>query len=437
MPNKSRQYYLLIFLIIVGGITFGYNISVIASSLPKIKSQFEVGEKTLSFIAGLVFLGMVSAKLFMAFFNDTYGRRKTLIIAGVIFIFGTLYMIVSTSINYIIIGRTLQGFGGGLLMFTTSLYIVEIANDNARGRFTGLYQLSFTIGLLISNLIGLIVYDINWKISFYILLALAIIFIITIYKLPCSPKWLYMRGRLEEAKAALSISYASYEMDVVLQSWGQNTFTTQNKLLQKRYFKPLLLVIIITCLHQLTGINAILQTSTMLISEAGMAKYAALLGSIGITVMNVFATAVGLKLIDKFPRNMMLGVCGLIIAIAHFIVAINFFSGLNSPVLLLGGLMLFITAYAIGPGIIIWLVFSEYLPTPVRGKGIAVAAFLNSLTGFFISSLFLHLSVVYGISWVFLICGIFSLIYGLIPILYLPDTTGKNIEDSEKLFSKN
>ncbi len=433
MPAKSRQYYILIFLIIIGGITFGYNISVIASSLPKIKIQFLVSEKTISLIAGLVFLGMVSAKLFMAVFNDTYGRRKTLIISGVIFIFGTLCMVISSSVAYIIIGRILQGFGGGLLMFTTSLYIVEIANDNARGKLTGLYQLSFTIGLLISNLIGLLVFDINWKISFDVLLVLITIFIITIYKLPCSPKWLYMKGLVDEAKQALEISYPRDEINNVLQSWLQNTDVT-DKLFQRYYLKPLLLVITITCLHQLTGINAILQTSTILISNAGLAKYAALLGSIGITLVNVIATAIGLKLVDKFPRNMMLGVCGLIIALAHFIVAINFFSGLKSPVLLLGGLMLFMTAYAIGPGIIIWLVFSEYLPTPVRSKAIAIAGFINSLAGFLISSLFLHLSTVYGMSWVFLVCGIFSLVYGLIPIFYLPDTTGKNIEDSRKLF---
>jgi SP family galactose:H+ symporter-like MFS transporter len=433
MSDKSRQYYLLIFLIIIGGITFGYNISVIASSLPKIKTQFLVSEKIISLIAGLVFLGMVSAKLFMAVFNDTYGRRKTLIISGIVFIVGTLCMILSTSIAHIIVGRTLQGFGGGLLMFTTSLYIVEIANDNARGKLTGLYQLSFTIGLLISNLIGLLVFDINWKISFDVLLVLTAIFIFTIYKLPCSPKWLFMKGRVDEAKRALEISYARDKIDSVLNSWVQNTEVT-DKLFQKYYLKPLLLVIIITCLHQLTGVNAILQTSTVLISNAGLAKYAALLGSVGITLVNVIATAVGLKLVDKFPRNIMLGVCGIVIALAHFIVAINFFSGVKSPVLLLGGLMLFMTAYAIGPGIIIWLVFSEYLPTPVRSKAIAIAGFINSLAGFFISSLFLHLSILYGISWIFLVCGVFSLIYGLIPIFYLPDTTGKNIEDSKKLF---
>ncbi|MCC2624416.1 MAG: transporter [Burkholderiales bacterium] len=432
MTNKiTQQYYLLLFLIIVGGITFGYNISVIASSLPRIKTQFLVSEKTISLIAGLVFLGMLSAKLFMAVFNDTYGRRKTLIIAGVIFILGTLAIILSTSIVYIIIGRTLQGFGGGLLMFTTALYIVEIANDNARGKLTGLYQLSFTLGLLISNLIGLFVFDINWKISFGILLVLTVIFIFTIYKLPCSPKWLFMKGHVDEAKRALEISYAQDKIDGVLKSWVQNTDIT-DELFQKCYLKPLLLVITITCLHQLTGINAILQTSTVLISDAGLAKYAALLSSIGITSVNVIATAIGLKLIDRFPRNLMLGVCGIIIAIAHFIVAMNFFSGLRSPILLLGGLMLFITAYAIGPGIIIWLVFSEYLPTPVRSKAIAIAGFINSLAGFLISSLFLHLSILYGTSWVFLTCSIFSLIYGLIPIFYLPDTAGKNIERLQK-----
>lgn len=437
MLYKSKRYYLLICLIIIGGITFGYNIGIIASSLPKIKSQFLVTEKTLSLIAGLVFLGMISAKLFMAFFNDTFGRRKTLIIAGIIFILGTLCMILSASVYYIIVGRTLQGFGGGLLMFTTSLYIVEIAHDSTRGMLTGLYQLSFTIGLLISNLIGLIVYDINWKINFELLLILAILFIIIIYKLPCSPRWLYMKGRIDEAKKVLGISYARDEIDLVIQSWSDNNSGAIDRLLQIRYLKPLILVITITCLHQLTGINAILQTSTVLISDAGFAKYAALLGSVGITVVNVIATAVGLKLIDKFPRNMMLGICGLVIALAHFIIAFNFFSGIKSPILLFGGLMLFISAYALGPGIIIWLVFSEYLPMQVRSKGIAISGFINSLAGFLISSLFLHLSVVYGISWVFLSCGIFSLIYGIIPIIYLPDTTGKNIENFGQLFSKN
>jgi MFS family permease len=288
------------------------------------------------------------------------------------------------------------------------------------------------MGLLISNLIGLIVHDINWKISFDILLVLSILFIIIIYKLPCSPKWLYMKGRIDEAKSALNISYAKDEINSVLKSWSH--VNTSDALFGKRYIKPLLLVILITCLHQLTGINAILQTSTTLINDAGFSKYAALLGSVGITAMNVLSTAIGLRLVDKFPRNMMLGVCGLIIAVAHFIIAINFFSGLKSPVLLLGGLVLFISAYAIGPGIIIWLVFSEYLPTQVRSKGIAIAGFVNSLIGFLISSLFLHLSMVYGVSWVFLVCGIFSLIYGIVPIIYLPDTTGKNIEDFDKIF---
>ncbi|MCE3268428.1 MAG: transporter [Burkholderiales bacterium] len=433
MPAKSRQYFLLIFLIIIGGVTFGYNISVIASSLPKIKAQFLVSDKIISLIVGLVFLGMLSAKVFMAVFNDTYGRRKTLIIAGFIFIFGTLCMISSTSVDYIIVGRTLQGFGGGLLMFTTSLYIAEVAPDKDRGKLTGLYQLSFTIGLLISNLIGLLVYDINWKISFVILLILAIVFIFTIYKLPCSPKWLFIKGRIDEAKVALGICYTDNETDQVLQSWIRNV-NQPHILFQKYYLKPLLLIIIITCLHQLTGINAILQTSTILISNTGLAKYAALLGSIVLTLVNVIATAIGLKLVDCFPRNKLLGICGLVIAIAHFIIAINFFSGIKSPILLLGGLILFMSAYALGPGIIIWLVFSEYLPTPVRSKGIAIAGFINSLAGFFISSLFLHLSKVYGYSWVFLVCGICSLLYGIIPIFYLPDTTGKNIEDSKNLF---
>ena len=153
--KHSSQYYLFIFFIILGGITFGYNISAIASALPKIKAEFSPSETVLSIITGLVFAGVAIAKLSMSLFNDTFGRRKTLITAGIIFCVGTISIIVATSSTYIVIGRFLQGYGGGLLMFTTSLYIIEVANDNNRGKLTALYQLSFTIGLLLANLIGM------------------------------------------------------------------------------------------------------------------------------------------------------------------------------------------------------------------------------------------------------------------------------------------
>lgn len=435
--KNTLQYSLFIFLIILGGITFGYNISAIASSLPKIKAQFSTPEAIISLIAGLVFAGTALAKLTMSIFNDTYGRRKTLIISGIIFACGSLSIMLATSTNYIVIGRLLQGFGGGLLMFTTSLYVIEISNDKNRGKLTALYQLCFTIGLLLANVIGLFMFNLNWKIVFYVLLILTLVFILTIYLLPCSPRWLYRKNRPEQAKKALLIDHTLIETNEILESWAQtNTLQQSANVLQRKYLKALTLVIIITCLNQFTGINAILQTSTMLIAQAGLAKQAALLGSVGITAINVIGTLIGISIIDKFPRNKLLGYSGIAIGITHLIIAINFFSGLNSPIILIGGLMLFIAFFAVGPGIIIWLVFSEYLPMPVRSQGIAIAGFINAVAGFFISSLFLHLSIVYGMKWIFLTCAICSVVYGIIPILYLPDTTGRDIEKFDELFTK-
>ncbi len=435
--NNTNRHYLFIFLIILGGITFGYNISAIASSLPKIKMQFSTPESIISLIAGLVFAGTALAKLTMSVFNDTYGRRKTLIISGIIFATGSLCMVIATSTNYIIIGRLLQGFGGGLLMFTTSLYIVEVSNDRNRGKLTALYQLCFTIGLLLANLVGLFMFNINWKVVFYVLFFFSLGFISVIYFLPCSPRWLYRKNHLEQAKQSLLLDHTITETDEIINSWDNSHSLQQPaNVFQKKYLKALSLVIIITCLNQFTGINAILQTSTMLISQTGLAKHAALLGSVGITAINVIGTLMGICIVDKFPRNKLLGYCGIAIAITHLMIAINFFSGLNSPIILIGGLMLFITFFAVGPGIIIWLVFSEYLPMPVRSQGIAIAGFINAIAGFFISSLFLHLSIVLGMKWVFLTCAICSLIYGIIPILYLPDTTGKDIEKFDELFDE-
>ncbi|MFO0319567.1 MAG: MFS transporter, partial [Neisseriaceae bacterium] len=279
--------------------------------------------------------------------------------------------------------------------------------------------------------------NINWKITFGLLILLCTIFITLIYQLPCSPAWLFRKGKYTESINALLITHTRVESEKIIGNW--HTDKKMQKLayvFQAKYFKALILVVTVTCLNQLTGINAILQTSTILISNSGLANHAALLGSIGLTAVNVLGTLIGITVVDRFPRNKLLGVCGIIIAIAHFIIAINFFYKINSPIVLIGGLLLFILSYAIGPGIIIWLVFSEYLPLPVRSQGIAVAGFINAIAGFLISSLFLYLGKTYSLSWIFLTCSICSFIYGLIPLFYLPNTTGKDIENFEKLFTK-
>ncbi len=431
----NKQYYKLIFLIIIGGVTFGYNISSLASTLPKIKLQFNISEQLISFIVGLVFAGTMCAKFFFTILNDAYGRRKTLIISCVIFLLGTLSFILSTSSTYIVVGRLLQGVGGGLLMATTSIYIVEIANDKSRGKLTALYQLSFTVGLLLANIVGLFMYGIAWKIIFVCLFVLTLIFLMTIYNLPCSPRWLFRKGFLDEAKASLALNHSSDEAAALIKYWqNSNTLSQPGNIFQMKYLKVMLLVISVTFLNQLTGINAILQTSTILMKHVGSSINSALIGSVGITAINVVGTIIGLQLIDKFKRNLLLGYCGLIIACAHLIIALDFFLNINSPVVLFGGLMLFILAYSIGPGIIIWLVFSEYLPMPVRSQGVAITGFLNSFAGFMISSSFLNLIKQYGISWMFLFCSLCSVIFGLIPILFLPDTNGKNLEQFDELF---
>lgn len=434
--HHSSSYYLLILFIIISGMACGYNVSVIASSLPQIKRVFIVTDNTLSILAGLVFAGTACAKLMISVFNDNFGRRRTMLIAIIIFMIGTGSIILANTIQYIIIGRVLQGFGGGLLMFTASLYVIEISNDNSRGRLTALYQLSFTIGLLIANIIGMAIFNVNWKLAYVFLLILLSLTTIIIYILPCSPQWLFRHGNISETIRALKVNHSNAQINARLASWNSTSklFAPAN-VFQAKYLFALCLIVIIAALNQLTGINAILQTSTVLITQAGFSNHAALLSSISITSINVIGTIIGIYIIDKFPRNLLLGYCGIIIAIAHTIISLNYFTGLNSGWLLLGGLMLFIVTFAIGPGIIIWLVFAEYLPVAVRSQGIALAGFVNALTGFFVSALFLYLNKQYGTQWVFGLCAAFSLIYGLIPIFYLPDTNGKDIEDFDKLFN--
>jgi sugar porter (SP) family MFS transporter len=433
--QQINQRYLLMLLIIIGGVTFGYNISIIASALPKIRSEFLASDKTLSLIAGLVFAGVTAAKVFIGILNDTLGRRRTFIYSGFLFILGTLLLLLAHNITMVIVGRIVQGMGGGLMMFTMPLYIVEIAHEDRRAQLMALYQLSFTIGLLLANIVGMLFFNINWKLTFLILVFLTVCFLVLAYSLPCSPRWLYRNGYALKARMALLVEHTQDEVIALLQAWTDNSSVTEKTgLIKYRYLKPVLIVILVTCLNQLTGINAILQLSTILLQQTGVPGNFSLWGSSAITLVNVLGTMVGLKIINKFARNKLLGWCAILIAGAHFISGLSFY--LHSNLLLFLGLTLFILTYAIGPGIIIWLVFSEYLPMPIRAQGLAIAGFINSLTGFVISALFLGLSHSYGFGAVFLSCSLFSILYGVIPLLFLPDTNGKRLEEIENLFNK-
>jgi MFS family permease len=262
-----------------------------------------------------------------------------------------------------------------------------------------------------------------------------------------SPRWLMMKGRHEKALFVLRKTrpehVAHSELEQIkhsLNSHKDHVTGIKSSLLQRRYALPLVIVFAVAILGQLTGINSILQFSAVILKQAGLSSnISAMLGSTAITGLNFLVTVVALSLIDKVGRKALLsiGTCGIVCALIYSALVFGFAAeGPLKGYLLLGGVLGFILFFAIGPGVVVWLILSELLPSRIRSSGMAVALFLNSLTSTLLASVFLDLVGWIGYAGVFGLCAAFSFIYFLLAIFIVPETKNKTLEEIEHYFAK-
>jgi MFS family permease len=164
-----------------------------------------------------------------------------------------------------------------------------------------------------------------------------------------------------------------------------------------------------------------------------------MLGSTAITGLNFLVTVIALSLIDKVGRKVLLsiGTCGVVCALTYSALVFGFAApGIMKGYLLLSGILGFIFFFAIGPGVVVWLVLSELLPSRIRSTGMAIALFLNSLTSTLLASVFLILVGWAGYIGVFGLCAACSFVYFLLAVFVIPETKNKTLEEIEHYFIK-
>ena len=202
-----------------------------------------------------------------------------------------------------------------------------------------------------------------------------------------------------------------------------------------------MIVFAVAVLQQLTGVNSILQFSAVILKTSGASSnMTAMLGSTVVTAVNFGVTIIALCLIDKVGRKPLLtiGTAGCAIFLIYLGSAFYFTSaGALKGELLLGGIIGFIISYAIGPGVVVWLVLSELLPTKIRSMGMSIALFLNSMASTILASVYLPLEKLIGYAGIFFVCGFFALLYYLIAYFFIPETNAKTLEEIEQGFIKD
>jgi sugar porter (SP) family MFS transporter len=426
----------------LGGFLYGFDIGVIAGALVFLKRDLAISSNEASLIVAAVLGGGSLATLFSGPFADRFGRRFSIDLSAIVFIIGTIILIISSSFALVMTGRLIQGIGVGIITIVIPLYVAETIPPRLRGRGVTLFQLCLTFGILIGYVVN---YGFkssgDWRLMFATALIPSVIFLIGgLFLLPRSPRWLYQHGHTDEARNVLAkmqgnvgVDEALHKMKAVIEEERKRTGSSWALLLKPGYRKAFLLALAVGILNQLTGINVLLQFNTTILKASGLNT--AVLGSTAIGLAQFVITIVAMSLVDKVGRRPLLivGTAGITISLLFIGIMQAFFP----PSLLVGystlaGFMVFIIFYAVGPGVVVWLAISEVLPLAIRAKGMAVALFANSLVSAGLAAVFMIMVGVVGYSGTFFMLAFFVFLYLLVAIFPLPETKDRSLEEIEK-----
>ena len=430
-------------LVSIGGILYGYDMGVISGALLFIRNSIPMTETQMGLIVGAVLAGGLVGTLLAGPLGDRFGRRCLISTASIIFIFAVSLVLIAKTFLIILIARLLLGIGVGVIAVAVPLYVAEIVPSKDRGKYVTFFQLLLTFGILLAYFVDLFFTPSgNWRAMFAVVLIPAIILLLGVYLLPETPRWLIANNQMEKARHILlkiRRSESEVEKDIrVIQRSLIHVNGSWRELISPRLLFPTIVAVLIAVFNQLTGINSFLQYAPLILKSAGISSdVVSMIGSAGIGILNFLFTIVAISLIDSLGRRplILIGVAGVAISEIYLGIINTFIP--NSPsagILSLIGLLAFIIFFAVGPGVVVWLVISELFPTQIRGKGMAVCLFFNSLASTTLATLFLPLVSFLGMGKTYWLFALFSIGYFIVAYFFLPETKEKSLEEIQHYF---
>ncbi len=341
-PEK-RGYNLFLLLVAgLGGLLYGIDVGIIGGALPYLEATSGLTPAQLSVIVAAVLLGSVISTLFAGLLADWMGRKPLMALSGALFSLSIPVICLSHGYVALFSGRLLQGVSAGLIGIVVPLYLAECLAASKRGKGTGVFQWMLTLGIVAAALVGMYYSyrvaavagsadaatvfafkDQVWRRIFWISLPPGLLFLVGSLLVSESPRWLFKRGRKEQARVALLRSRADAQVDVEMREMEATAQGAQDganrvreSLLRRKYIIPFVLACIILACNTATGVNSIIGYNVGILLQSGLSDVAAHWGYVIFTMVNFVMTFVGMQLIDRKGRKFLfiLGTSGIIVA---------------------------------------------------------------------------------------------------------------------------
>lgn len=439
----------------LGGLLFGFDTLVISGTLTTLKAEFALGTTMEGWLVSSALLGCAVGAMFAGILADRFGRKRVLLISGLLFIICSVGCPLAWNLNVLIGSRIIGGLGVGLASIVSPLYISEVSPAHLRGRMVTLFQLAITVGAglaLFSNagLLNLasrsiadsgggfyhrVMVNQVWRVMFAMELIPSLLFTGLCVFVPEAPRWLVKANCSGEARDVLAriggIPMADFELQQIKRAVSAASGSI-GQLFKHGLRKALFVALFLAIASELSGITVVWYYGPDILEKSGVSLGKALGGFAVIGLVNVIFTTIAVWLMDIAGRRLLLfvGTAGAIFSLAF--VGFLFHSGRTEGMMIVAMLCAFVACFAFSMGPVKWVVMSEIFPIKIRGRAMALATLAVWITDGIYNQFFPVLRNRIGISGSF-----FMFAAVLLPQLFfvwkiMPETKGRTLEEIER-----
>ncbi|MBI9018363.1 MAG: sugar porter family MFS transporter [Phycisphaerae bacterium] len=434
-----KKLYLYTFVAALGGLLFGFDTAVISGTIPFIKKYFNLTDVTEGWAVSSALFGCIVGSIAVGKPGDIYGRRAMLKVAALLYLISAIGSGMAVGLVEFVIYRIIGGLGVGAASVLSPMYISEISPPQIRGRLVATAQLAIVSGILLAFFSNYLLVDIgenNWRWMFWAEAVPAAAFLILLFKVERSPRWLAKVGQLERARDVISLVCHA---DNVEQTLSEIKLSIQNEanaininIFKKPYLRLVLIGIAVGMFNQFTGINVIMYYAPTIFESAGFDSNSSLMQTVMVGAVNLTFTILAMMVIDKFGRKSLLisgaGGMTLFLSVLMVLYAKDLFPGY----LLLFCTLGFVACFAASQGVVVWVLLSEMFPNIIRSRAMSMGSFSLWVFCTVTTFLFPVARERLGTEYIFGFYAVSTLISIIFFSIYLVETKGKSLEQLEK-----
>lgn len=455
----SKTYLILITIVsALGGLLFGYDTGVINGSQYYFSQYFDLDPGMKGWVVGSALIGCFAGAVVAGPISNAIGRKYSLIISAILFSLSAwgsgLPSFLPESVSLLVVFRLLGGLGIGIASMNAPTYIAEIAPAKIRGTLVSYYQLAIVVGFFV---VFLVTYFIGnsateaeniqegWRWMFWSELIPCLLFLILLFFVPKSPRWLAIKGLRSEAFKVLTRIHgeevANSEIAEIEKSIEKDNKKIKLNIFAKGVFSIIVIGTVLSILQQFTGINAVLYYGADIFEQAlGFGQEDVLQQQVLLAAINLVFTFVAMATVDRFGRKPLIYI-GAVGMLTGFLMLGGTLMTNNVGLLSLIGVLLFIASFAMSMGPVVWVILSEMFPNNMRSTAMSIAVAAQWAANYVVTQSFpliaeseANKSEYWSGSLPYFIFSVFILAIIFFTYKYIPETKGKTLEELEDMW---